>query len=149
MTKDYDIGYCRPPQHTRFKKGQSGNPRGRRRRKFNFLDFLDSFLMQLAEPAIVTENGRRKKIAKGDLMVKQIVNKAAAGDLHALKQILQIWRQLGESSDCERLLPEVEEGASRSDELDPEFLKTLDAEELSRLYAEKLAEADQRAKKKK
>ena len=26
---DYDIGYGKPPEDTRFKKGQSGNPRGR------------------------------------------------------------------------------------------------------------------------
>jgi hypothetical protein len=26
----YQVGYGRPPQHTRFKRGQSGNPRGRR-----------------------------------------------------------------------------------------------------------------------
>jgi hypothetical protein len=27
--KSYEIGYCKPPKHTRFKPGQSGNPRGR------------------------------------------------------------------------------------------------------------------------
>jgi hypothetical protein len=26
---DNEVGYCRPPRHTRFKKGQSGNPKGR------------------------------------------------------------------------------------------------------------------------
>jgi hypothetical protein len=30
---DYEIGYRRPPRETRFKKGQSGNPKGRRKKK--------------------------------------------------------------------------------------------------------------------
>jgi hypothetical protein len=28
---DYEVGYCRPPKQHRFQRGQSGNPRGRRR----------------------------------------------------------------------------------------------------------------------
>jgi len=28
---DYEVGYRKPPVHTRFRKGQSGNPRGRPR----------------------------------------------------------------------------------------------------------------------
>ena len=27
--KTYDVGYCNPPQHSRFQKGKSGNPSGR------------------------------------------------------------------------------------------------------------------------
>ena len=29
MADDYDVGYGKPPKHTRFSKGQSGNLRGR------------------------------------------------------------------------------------------------------------------------
>jgi hypothetical protein len=28
-TADYDVGHAKPPKHTRFQPGQSGNPRGR------------------------------------------------------------------------------------------------------------------------
>jgi hypothetical protein len=31
-TGDYEVGYCRPPRSTQWQRGQSGNPRGRRRR---------------------------------------------------------------------------------------------------------------------
>src|SRR5262245_29748444 len=31
----YEIGYGKPPRHTRFQKGQSGNPRGRKRGSVN------------------------------------------------------------------------------------------------------------------
>ena len=33
----YRIGYCRPPKRTQFKKGQSGNPKGRRKGSRNMV----------------------------------------------------------------------------------------------------------------
>jgi len=32
----YEIGYCKPPKHTRFRPGQSGHPSGRPRGQLNF-----------------------------------------------------------------------------------------------------------------
>ena len=32
----YEIGYCKPPKHTRFKPGQSGHPSGRPPGQLNF-----------------------------------------------------------------------------------------------------------------
>ena len=34
-TGDYDVGYCRPPVHTQYKKGESGNPKGRTKGRRN------------------------------------------------------------------------------------------------------------------
>ena len=33
LSKQGRVGYCNPPEYTRFKKGQSGNPNGRPKRK--------------------------------------------------------------------------------------------------------------------
>ena len=33
--RDYEVGYGKPPKSTRFRKGQSGNPAGRRKGSFN------------------------------------------------------------------------------------------------------------------
>ena len=30
--KGYEVGYCRPPKHSQFKKGECPNPRGRGKR---------------------------------------------------------------------------------------------------------------------
>src|SRR5215469_15592455 len=52
---DYEVGYGKPPRHTRFKKGQSGNPRGRPCGSKNLKTLLSE---ALSEPVIITENGR-------------------------------------------------------------------------------------------
>ena len=36
MSDDYEVGYGNPPKHTRFPKGQSGNPKGRPKGRRNF-----------------------------------------------------------------------------------------------------------------
>jgi hypothetical protein len=77
----YEVGYGRPPRHSRFQKGQSGNPKGRARGSKNFTTLLKE---ALDEPVSVNENGRRKTISKKAAIAKQAVNKAAAGDLRAL-----------------------------------------------------------------
>jgi Family of unknown function (DUF5681) len=47
---DYEVGYGKPPRHTRFKKGQSGNPRGRPNGSKNLSTLLSE---TLSEPVIV------------------------------------------------------------------------------------------------
>jgi len=34
-TGDYEVGYCRPPVHTQYEKGKSGNPKGRSKGRRN------------------------------------------------------------------------------------------------------------------
>ncbi len=82
---DYEVGYGKPPRSTRFKKGRSGNPKGRPRGSKNSATLLNE---ALDEPVVVTENGRRKTITKKQAIVKQIVNKAAGGDHRAIQLLL-------------------------------------------------------------
>jgi hypothetical protein len=53
----FEAGYGKPPRHTRFKKGQSGNPRGRPKGSKNLTTLLTE---ALNEPVIVAENGGRR-----------------------------------------------------------------------------------------
>jgi len=83
--RDYKVGYKRPPLHTRFKKGQSGNPRGRPRGAKNFSYVLNDALDQRV---VVTENGRRRKISKRELGIRQLVDKFAMAEVQATKMLL-------------------------------------------------------------
>ncbi len=76
------VGYGKPPRETRFRKGQSGNPNGRSKGSLNMATVL---LRTLREPVVVTASGRKKTITKLEAAMTQITNKAAGGDLSALK----------------------------------------------------------------
>src|SRR5215813_14255407 len=84
---DYEVGYGKPPHHTRFKRGQSGNPRGRPRGSKNLSTLLSE---ALNEPVIVAENGTRRKITKRQAIIKQLVNQSAKADWRATKILLDI-----------------------------------------------------------
>jgi Family of unknown function (DUF5681) len=78
------VGYRNPPQHTRFKKGQSGNPKGRPKGALNLATVL---ARTLREKVVINEHGQRKVVTKLEAAIKQLVNKAAAGDLAALRHL--------------------------------------------------------------
>jgi Family of unknown function (DUF5681) len=81
------VGYRNPPEHTRFKKGQSGNPKGRPKGSLNMATVL---ARTLHEKVIINENGQRKVVTKLEAAIKQLVNKAAAGDLRALQHLASL-----------------------------------------------------------
>jgi hypothetical protein len=94
----YSVGYRKPPQQTRFKKGVSGNSRGRPRGAKNSATLLNKVL---DEKVIITENGSRKTITKREAAFKQLANKAAGGDartLHLLLAELRTMETKAESS---------------------------------------------------
>jgi hypothetical protein len=84
------VGYGNPPQSTRFKKGQSGNPKGRRKGSHNVATVLAA---TLREKVVVNENGTRKTVTKLQAAIMQLVNRAASGDLRALQQFIALARE--------------------------------------------------------
>ena len=94
--RDYVVGYGKPPLHTRFQKGRSGNPNGRPRGRKNMSTLLSD---ALNGSVIVVENGRRKKITKREAIVTQLVNKSAAADLKATQIVLAMLRELESQDD--------------------------------------------------
>ena len=91
MPKDknssYDVGYGKPPQDTRFKPGQSGNPKGRPKGAKNLATIVDN---AINEKVFVIENGRRRKRSKMEVAITQLTNKAATGDQKALTLLLPL-----------------------------------------------------------
>jgi hypothetical protein len=88
---EYEVGYGRPPRGCGFKKGQSGNPRGRPPGSKNLTTLLND---TLNETVAITENGRRRKITKREAVIKQLVNKSASADARSLKILLDLMLNL-------------------------------------------------------
>jgi hypothetical protein len=89
--RNYEIGYGKPPPHTRFKKGQSGNPRGRPAGAKNLKTLLSEALNEMV---VVTENGGRRKVTKRRAIITQLVNRSATADFRAIKILLDIVRDI-------------------------------------------------------
>lgn len=82
---DEDVGYQRPPKNTRFKPGQTGNPKGRPKNVRNFKNDLRD---ELSELITVRENGRERRITKLRALVKALVAAAIKGDMRAANAIV-------------------------------------------------------------
>jgi hypothetical protein len=86
---DYQVGPGRPPLHTRFKKGESGNPGGRRAKSLPAL-----LAAALNETVVVTIDGRRRTITKREAIVTQMVDKSASADLRATKMLFDMMKDV-------------------------------------------------------
>jgi hypothetical protein len=88
-TRDYAVGYRKPPVGRRFQKGQSGNPRGPRGKTLPAL-----LLAALNEPVYVTIDGHRRKITKREAIVTHMVDNAAGADLRATKMLIDMLKEV-------------------------------------------------------
>ena len=89
----YEVGYAKPPQHTRFRKGQSGNPKGRPK---GVQSFARLARQAFNEKIAIKENGERRIITKLQAALKQLANKAASGDAAAIREVLRVQAAIAE-----------------------------------------------------
>jgi uncharacterized protein DUF5681 len=94
--RDYEVGYGKPPRHTRFEPGRSGNPRGRPPGAKNMKTLLSKALNELV---IVTEPGGRRKVSKREAIVTQLVNRSAKADYKAIQILLGMLRDIEGATD--------------------------------------------------
>ena len=89
MRDDDEVGYGKPPKATRFKKGQSGNPKGRPKGSRNF---KTDVIATLEAPVQLKEKGRVKTVATQQAALLRLREKALSGDGRALDRLLDLAR---------------------------------------------------------
>ena len=88
MSKDeYAVGYGKPPKHAQFKKGQSGNPKGRPKGIRNLNTDLEE---ELSQKVVVSEGGMTKETTKQRAMIKSVFAKALKGDTRAATVLINL-----------------------------------------------------------
>lgn len=90
-------GYRRPPRHTQFKKGQSGNPRGRPK---SVTSFKSDLAAELREKLVLTENGKERRITKQRAFIKTLTAAAIRKDIRAVNALLACMRLFGVDEDA-------------------------------------------------
>lgn len=84
---DYEVGYGKPPKHSRFVPGQSGNPKGKQKGKKGLkTDLAD----ELDARQTIQINGKPVTGRRQQLVVMALAARAAAGDLKAARTLLPL-----------------------------------------------------------
>lgn len=88
------VGYKKPPKASRWKKGQSGNPKGRKPKE-KIEDLQIVFDQILVETVTVKMNGRTQTMTKLEAMIEQIRTKALQGEPKAIRALLKMSKSAG------------------------------------------------------
>lgn len=83
------VGYCKPPAHTRFQKGRSGNPKGRPAGPRNIQDAIH---WALRKTITVTEGGKRRRMSMAEVIVTRLANRVTSGEPKAIVTATAILR---------------------------------------------------------
>jgi hypothetical protein len=94
---DYEVGYGKPPKKSQFRKGQSGNPKGRPKGSKNLAGLFRSICNERVR--ITGRYGTAKYMTKLEASITQLVNKAASGDLKAIREIVYLSKQFPQALD--------------------------------------------------
>jgi hypothetical protein len=94
--QEYRVGPGRPPKEYQFKPGQSGNPKGARRKTRSIaLDLKALFERALSKRVTLRQGEQEKIITKAAAGIEQLVNQFARGDRHARRDLLTLAARLG------------------------------------------------------
>ncbi len=94
-SKPYSVGKGKTPRHSRWRKGVSGNPSGKKKGALNLKSAWEKVLQQ---PVTITENGGKRTISKFEAMLMRLVENGMKGDHRAIGLILDRSERLVDSA---------------------------------------------------
>ena len=118
---EYKVGYGKPPKSGQFKRGKSGNPKGRPR---GSLKLATDLAAELNEQITVREDGKPRRVSKQRALIKSLMAKALQGDIRANSAVLSLYARVIND------LPDDEDGIVEENELQilrqfaPKFLQS-------------------------
>jgi hypothetical protein len=86
----YKVGYKKPPLHSRFVKGKSGNPKGRPKK--SILTMMDILHDELSRKITIKDADKISKVSFDVAIMRQLIHKAVKGDMRAVKYLLDMYR---------------------------------------------------------
>jgi hypothetical protein len=95
---DYKVGYGRPPDHTRFKKGQTGNPKGRPKGHANAKTIASRVI---SERVTMREGDKAREMTKLEGLLQAHLVKAIKGDARSASMVIGFLARLGLLADTE------------------------------------------------
>lgn len=95
--ESYEVGYGKPPKATRFRKGQSGNPRGRKRASENFLAIFKRHAIRRVR--IKASDGTSKTLSVAEAIITKNYQEALKQDETAMANMLKLVELAGEFQD--------------------------------------------------
>lgn len=87
------VGYKRPPVHSRFKPGQSGNPSGRAKGSQNLKTLFNKILK---EQVSLREGVGVRQVSKAEALMRGLVIAALKGDTRSIGTLFRFAEQAGQ-----------------------------------------------------
>ena len=91
MPEDYKVGYKQPPKAKQFRKGESGNPKGRPKNTRNLKTDLAE---ELTRRISITVHGRAASVTAQKALMMSLIAKAIKGDTRAAAVIINLVSKL-------------------------------------------------------
>ena len=109
----YEVGFGKPPKRTQFKKGRSGNPKGRPRKK---PDLYSELTKVLRENVTITVDGQQEKVTVQQALLLRLRDQALRGEFWAEKLLQKVVAALPESG-SERAPVDMQEIGAKFDRI--------------------------------
>lgn len=86
----YDIGYGKPPRHSQFKKGRSGNPKGRPKGSKNF----DTIVLEAMQKRVKVRTASGvKTMSSAEALMMKFMEAATKGDRRMIERLFAWYAQ--------------------------------------------------------